>query len=397
MQIVTVTAIIGNLVTISPGLYMPNWHAVRNPGAWWAEYPVFNDGIEDLSLDHTASSEQAGTSLLSCSGCWIKGIRSLNSNRQHVWVYANHRTVVRDSYFYGTKNAVSQSYGVECYVGSSDVLIENNIFQHITAPQMINSACSGTVVAYNYSIDDYYAQSAPWMIPSASMHAGGIDNVLLEGNIGAGLWSDTFHGSHHFVTLFRNYYIGWESGKTDNTIPVHLRPYSRFYNIVGNVFGRAETHKTYQDMPPCSDEAPIYIIGTCSQPAVKDDPVTATSLMRWGNYDTVSKAARFVSAEVPSNVAPFANPVPANSTLPASFYLSSKPSWWPASIPWPPIGPDVSGGSGPGGHAYDIPAKMCYDQSSRTNGVLNFNAKACYGAGTPSKPSPPTNLTVSVK
>src|SRR5207249_123773 len=31
-----VAAINGNVVTISPGLYMPNWRASQNPAAWWA-------------------------------------------------------------------------------------------------------------------------------------------------------------------------------------------------------------------------------------------------------------------------------------------------------------------------------------------------------------------------
>lgn len=34
------------------------------------------------------------------------------------------------------------------------------------------------------------------------------------------------------------------------------------------------------------------------------------------------------------------------------------------AIPWPPIGPDVTGGSGPAGHAWDIPAKACFDRTA---------------------------------
>lgn len=36
-----------------------------------------------------------------------------------------------------------------------------------------------------------------------------------------------------------------------------------------------------------------------------------------------------------------------------------------AGARWPPIGPDVTGGTGAGGHAHDIPAKRCRDHTVR--------------------------------
>ena len=49
----------------------------------------------------------------------------------------------------------------------------------------------------------------------------------------------------------------------------------------------------------------------------------------------------------------YSNTVPLNQSLPASLFLSAKPSWWQGA-PWPAVGPDVNGGNGPGGHTYDI-------------------------------------------
>ncbi len=34
------------------------------------------------------------------------------------------------------------------------------------------------------------------------------------------------------------------------------------------------------------------------------------------------------------------------------------------TVPWPAIGPDVTGAKGPGNHTHDIPAKRCYRASS---------------------------------
>jgi len=58
--------------------------------------------------------------------------------------------------------------------------------------------------------------------------------------------------------------------------------------------------------------------------------------------------------------------VPSSLTLPASFYLSSQPSFWVTSWgtpSWPAIGPDVKSGTAPdgvGGYSYSIPAQLCY-------------------------------------
>jgi hypothetical protein len=89
-------------------------------------------------------------------------------------------------------------------------------------------------------------------------------------------------------------------------------------------------------------------------------------------------------------------------TLPTSFYVGSRPSWWNGSIPWPAIGPDVTGGGGPGGHAYAIsnPAMNCFynlmgGTDGGAGGPYTFNADSCYGSQ--NRPNPPTNLHATVQ
>jgi len=115
-----------------------------------------------------------------------------------------------------------------------------------------------------------------------------------------------------------------------------------------------------------------------------DDPLVGKTLMRWGNYDVVNAAVRWVASEVPSGVTPLGNAVPANQNLPPSFYLAQKPGFWPSGRPWPPMGPDVSGGNlaNLGGHANRIPALDCYQSmggpADGTGSPLTFSAAACY-------------------
>ena len=157
--------------------------------------------------------------------------------------------------------------------------------------------------------------------------------------------------------------------------------------------------------------------------------------MRWGNYSIVTQSSdtpansgiRFVSSEVPSGITNYANPVPANNTLPSSFYMTVQPSW-SNGVPWPAIGPDVTGGnvgiclggtnkgayvtnssqcpsstvSSMGGHINAIPAMNCYLNNMGgspigSGSALPFDAKACYASGTAQVPASPTNLKATVQ
>jgi hypothetical protein len=63
-------------------------------------------------------------------------------------------------------------------------------------------------------------------------------------------------------------------------------------------------------------------------------------------------------------------------------YLSAKPAFF-RLLTYPPIGPDVTGGTGPGGFAYQNPAQSCFlntmgGPANGTGDALTFNATACY-------------------
>jgi len=63
-------------------------------------------------------------------------------------------------------------------------------------------------------------------------------------------------------------------------------------------------------------------------------------------------------------------------------------------MPWPAIGPDVTGGQDSSGHAHNIPARVCYDTTSKNpDGTLVFNANNCYGKTSATPPSPPASVT----
>jgi len=408
-------------VTISPAIYMPNWSTSKTPQAWWSNsLPISGVGIENLSIDNSGTvvtgSMMAGIMIANGYGNWVKNVRDINSPHEHVQFYQSAHNTVQSSYFYGSFNAASQSYGVDNYNGA-DNLVENNIFQHI-AQSMMTEGCVGCVFAYNYSLDDWYTNGDPnWQEPSSWGHSVGDAYILWEGNEGIGLIGDDIHGTRHFVTAFRNYWTGLDAAsggstiKSEQTTPLILEGYNRYFNVIGNVLGTTSRHTNYQVSPPCSTDPvncatdpgdattsnrSIYSLGYSGNQSTyggfKNDTFLANSLMRWGNYDVANNAVRFVSAEVPSTLTcsptpcnSYANAVPSNNNVPESFYLSAKPSWF-GSITWPPIGPPVTAGSGYS--KSDIPAKICY-----ANARMDPSYQQTYTVQTASwaANNPPTN------
>ena len=386
-QLVAVTGVSGSTVTISPGLYMPNWSSGKSPGAWWANTVISGDGIESLSVDHTNSNDQSGIAFMDATNSWVKDVRSITPNRNHVWFYAATHITVEDSYFYGTLNHASVSYGIEPFQ-SSDCLVQNNIIQHVASPLLPTASGSGNVYAYNFTIDDFYTPSPNFLLDSYQPHDAGGNMSLFEGNQIAAMRSDAIHGTHNFLTIFRNRILGTQAGSNNNTKPMGIESFGRYYNVVGNVLGTVGFHTQYQDLAPSgtNPNQSIYLLGWSGDVGTKagnlvNDLLVISTLMRWGNYDTVNNATQWNSSEVPSTISPFPNPVPANHSLPNSLYLAGQPSWWvtPWGTPaWPAIGPDVTGGPGPGGHSYNIPAALCYQNTPATSGILNFEASNCY-------------------
>jgi hypothetical protein len=414
-QIVKVTACSpscsnGATFTITPPLYAANWSSSHNPGAWWSANQLQFAGLENVSIDDSndCNCGQNNVSIYNAFNSWVSGIRSINASRSHIqYAEAAHNTV-QNSYFYGTKNATSQSYGVESYFSDDDLTV-NNIYQRVTSP-MMTQLTSGNVFLYNYDILDFYCDTTGCNDSGGSelgtttwSHNGGVQYTLWEGNTTSGYKGDWLHGNGGLQTAFRNRVLGWMSGTTKSRTAIHLQSYNRAYNLIGNVLGYQGFHTSYQG----GGDGSIYTFGDGSAPntpLVATDSGVATTVMRWGNYDVVNAAVRFVSSEVPSGIGAYANALPASQTLPASFYYSSKPGWWPSAKPWPPIGPDVTGGNvgGYGGHANTNPAQDCYTNvmggsADGTGSVLSFNAANCYTSSVSSNsPNPPSGLTAVV-
>jgi hypothetical protein len=373
-----------------------------------------------------------------------------------------HDQVQNNYFWFGTGG---DPYGIRTLMATGDNLFQNNIFEKVRIPIMFDGPDSGTVISYNYAVNDYSNEDNLWQ--AFWEHSAGDDYHLFEGNIAPGISQDIYHGTHLTNTAFRNFNTGWEScangqcgaftSKDSGVSAMLIGAYNRYFNMIGNVLGTPGYHSTYQLLNGSSSFGSQYIyeigFGDGGVPAA--DPTTLTTSMRWANWDTVTGAAHFCgsssntgwsticgsTSEIPFNAPSFPNSVPTvgdtgagQPSLPPSFYLTTKPSWF-GSLPFPLIGPDVTGGNvgqcaGPlntpgkfnglpaanssqcagsslttpawGGHVNTNPAMRCYlnvmlGPPDGTGSVLPFNASACYGStgGSTGGPSPPTGLAGS--
>jgi hypothetical protein len=440
-------------VTISPGVYFSNVRSGQSPGAWWFD-TVQDDGLENLTIDGStmssgSPSDFGNIGFYQCYQCWIKNVRSENAGRYHVESYQSFQNVIRDSYFYGAMGGGSQSYGIEMEV-TSNVLIENNIFQQTTAPIMFGAG-TGNVIGYNFSLDDYYTGGSGQFAQSVyhSHNAGNEMNLFEGNNLVIGPWGDDSWGSSTQTTLFRNMEPGWQAGKTESTLPFIARSRVRAINLVGNVLGQPGYHNLYQayatsasgGVNGANEATSVYSLGwvtqdgACSGGVLTNscDPLVLSTLMRWGNWDVVNGAPQWNSSEASPAAVPYMNANFTSSyfsslahTLPNSLYYSSEPSWWPSSVAWPPIGPGVtsgniaecSGGTYAGAQALlssqctggtlktawgslvnAIPAQVCYlnvmgGPPGGTGSALSFDASQCYASS--GSLAPPTGLAATV-
>jgi hypothetical protein len=445
-QSVQVTAISGNTVTIAPGLYAPQWTSAKSPEASWSStLPIAGFGIENLTLDFSgAGSGGFGIMFQNATNCWVKNVRSVNgvntgaSFATHVMMYQSNHITVRDSYFYGS-NPASEGYGVNPNIGSSDVLVENNITQHV-ATGYIGMGTTGTVFGYNYAVDNYFGGA--WQQGDSFHHTVFDDYVLWEGHEGIGFVADDIHGTSAFLTQFRSYFSGHDpatenGAKTEATFAYFPMANSRYFNLVGSVLGTQSYHTKYEYSPASNSDCgndgtgatAVLVFGFSQQGGAMFAPSSGSAancsanygtfdiyddtsqytgsntgnIMLWGNYaactgDSNCNAVRWQSSENASGASTYPGLSSPSQTLPASFYYSSQPSWWPSSIHWPPIGPDVTGGNvaNVGGHVYLNPAANCYlnvmgGLTSGSSGALTFNANTCYDPADPL--APPTNVS----
>ena len=345
-QIVRITAVNGATLTITPALYF-TFTAALQPQAYWCDYmPGLSKyvGIEDLCVQNVTNSLMRNIYLEHPVHCWIRNVESYNCGPAHVYIGGGYGCVVRDSYFHHSHSyAGGQGYGVLLMDQSADCLVENNVFYYLRHSMVFESGGCGNVLGYNYSqrmFDETYPNT-DWLMGDIITHGAHPYMNLVEGNIADFCYFDAVHGSSSHNTIFRNWIVSDSQGETNKVIyqlrSVMVDKTNYYENIVGNILGKTGQTGVYEtNNVPNFNLRLVYQMGYSALSSAELGPPADTNValtvLRHGNYDYMSGTTRWDSS-IPDH------------TIPASYYLTSKPSWF-GNLAWPAIGPDLASKTG---------------------------------------------------
>ncbi|OGW57558.1 MAG: hypothetical protein A3D21_02530 [Nitrospirae bacterium RIFCSPHIGHO2_02_FULL_42_12] len=341
MQIVKITNKSGNTLTLNRPLYY-TFEASQDPEVLEFEM-IKGSGVENLyvELNASAGDVRANIEINQCANCWVRSVESYNANRSHVLLTESYGCEVRDSYFHhGQQYNGDHAYGAFIFVTNSDHLIENNIFYHLRHSMILEGGGSGNVYGYNYSnrmFGDVDPNNTNWLMADIVTHGAHPYMNLFEGNVAQHLGADYTHGSGSHNTFFRNQ-ITRENLNYDNTLAdqhlfaVDISKFNYYLNVVGNVLGKSsQTFNAYEDSGTRINDSDrhVYSFGYSNDgDTTSDDAVSKNTVLRHGNYDYYNKNVVWDAGI-------------ADHSLPASYYLSSKPSFF-GITPWPLFGPDLN-------------------------------------------------------
>jgi len=436
-QIVEITGISGSVVTIAPSLYTAY---TNTPTAVYYTASAEYAGLRDVQIYAGNVGLGADVVIGGCAYCYVKGIEANYADGNWLLTAMAYRPEIRDSYFSNTFDHGPGTFDgdIDISMRTSGALVENNIMERGHNSLMEQWGPSGNVVAYNYAIAGYDNNGYNSTYGGFNMHGAHPQFNLFEGNVVTTYKLDGVWGSQSHNTTFRNWIQQTSkvcapyttNGRAAVTSTCFQSPYqtvgqqydhlSVYGNSVGDVIGSSQLIALGETNVPDV----YWISGTANR-----NMFASTS---WGytygygdDSDTGSGNGCDGGTAPCQSTAPWLTSFVYNSyvagpattwcqsggstgscpaSLPASFYLTSKPSWWTTGIPWPAIGSDITGGTGPGGHTSLIsnPAQKCYlsvmgGQDGGVGSPLNFNESTCYGGGsTTVAPAAPINLTNTV-
>jgi hypothetical protein len=191
-------------------------------------------GIEDLYIEKLKSHDSNTILFKNTAYCWVKNIESYHTYRTHLHMRSSLGCEVRHSYFHHAFDygGGGHGYGVECNRHSSDILVEDNIFDSLRHAMIIQVGANGNVYGYNYSVNPVQGTGETnlndgWVPPDISVHGHYPFMNLFEGNyvneVGiADYWGPVGPGN----TYFRNTVAGEGMFYYDH---------SHKQNVIGNI------------------------------------------------------------------------------------------------------------------------------------------------------------------
>jgi hypothetical protein len=307
------------------------------------QYFIQGVGIEDLTIDLSASSIGEAIQYCQAWGSWVKNVEVKGAYSRQMRFGTLVRGEVRQCYTHDVQGSGPNHEGIDFDGDCCWNLVEDNICNRGGAPPIefgdYTGANACNVVGYNYVVN-----TDPGFWDISFNHAPHDMLNLAEGNVIDNFKDDGYFGSSSHNTLFRNRI------KTS----LELKHFSNYYNIVGNVLGTAGFSNVYETEQVNYGNNPVYALGfpnignhsysgtfgpttppnysrlpnkLTDRDNQKLDRNVKATILRHGNFDYVNNSTIWDSSI-------------SDHTIPDSLYVTARPLWWPDTMPWPLIGPD---------------------------------------------------------
>ena len=344
LQVAKVTAVSGNTITIDPPMYF-TFSKVNYPKVNKTPVYVQYAGIENLAVVNAGTAQtgyRRNIHIQGAANCWVKNVRVENLGKRGIGLdFDNYRNEIRECYVTGALNRADsdQAYGVEINAGSAN-LVENNIFDQLASAAVMLVSASGNVIGYNYSYGSHRTTNmTSWFWNDNWTHGAHNSFNLWEGNEMQGLMFDIIHGSASHNVAFRNRILAKDPSVAYGPVveiasAITTSKNNNYMSFIGNVLGTNGWNNTYEVRNPGDrwTSKPIFATG-----AFGGNDTQFWTMLRHMNFDYFTKTVR----RCDEANEPGCQGGSADTTLPASLYLSAKPPWW-GNLPWPAIGPDVN-------------------------------------------------------
>ncbi len=354
-QITEVVAKSGNVLTVYDpvtGAGAPvhfAYTAAMQPLVYRFGGPAAYTGIEDLYVQASGSPAGNGNGFFyfnNARNSWIKNVELARASWKGLAVdlVGCFRCVLRDSYIHDAWQYVhgGDGYHVRLRNHTSESLVENNVVRHANKLLLLAATGGGNVIGYNFI--DWGIDGTGWQETTIDFgHASFPHFDLAEGNLSANASTENVWGNQGWMTVFRNYLPGTQSGVSGlegNASGICFFAHSRYMSVVGNVVGTAGVGFRYDwyygptSVP--SGTTAVWRIGQSpnsyqgsDDKSRYEDPTapdsTYAQLFRHGNYDNVAGAISW-------------DPSQPDHALPASLYLTTKPAFFGGNA-WPWVEP----------------------------------------------------------
>lgn len=305
-QVIEIAEVNGNTITLKTCLHLTFFsrlnpvvrpiNVVKNVGIEYLFIQKLKPANHTISFHHTAY-------------CWMKNVESEMTMRSHVRISASLGLEIKECFMHKSYNygGGGHGYGVECANHTTDVLVENNIFDSLRHAMMVQTGANGNVYAYNYSTNPLQGE------PGSVLNTGWIPPDI------------SIHGHYPFMNLFEGNEV-MEIGISDYWGPAGP----------GNTFLR---NRVQGDGILCYDHSDEQnLLGNMTTYLINSGN-TCQHLLEHGNN---INGVMVWDKKIPEH------------TLPASFYLEKAPAYF-KGYSWPPFGPET-------GKEDPLPAKKRYEE-----------------------------------